>query len=399
MLTPAEADAAIADHLAQVPEEYVPLPACAGRVLRQDIRAERDAPPFNRVAMDGIAIASAAFRDGRRQFRIAGVQPAGTAPLAIESPGDCIEVMTGASLPAGCDSVVPVERIRVEAGIATIEAGQVPEPWSHVHRRGADARAGDVLLHAGMRLGGPEIAIAASAGLPRLTVARAPRIAVISTGDELIEPGQPVLDHQVRRSNTYGLAASLRLAGYPPVTDLHLRDDQAVQEAALARELDRHEVLVLSGGVSAGRFDHVPAALEALGVRRVFHKVAQHPGRPFWFGVRDGGAAVFGLPGNPVSVLICLSRYVIPALGAAGGARISPRPSVALARGFAFKAPLTCFLPVALEYDRDGRALAVPKPTGGSGDFISLAGTDGFVQLPPGPANHPAGLVVPLYRW
>jgi molybdopterin molybdotransferase len=399
MLTPAEADATIAAHLVQVPEELLSLPACAGRVLRQDIRAERDAPPFDRVAMDGIAIAIAAFRDGRREFRVAATQSAGQAPLALDSPADCIEVMTGASLPSGCDTVVPVERIRVAASVATIDSAYVPEPWLHVHRRAADARAGDRVLTSGAHLRAPELAIAASAGLSMIKVARLPRIAVISIGDELVEPGLPVLDHQVRRSNSYGLAAALRLAGFPPTTDLHLPDQRPLLVERLAEALDRHDVLVLSGGVSAGRFDHVPAVLAEIGVRRVFHQVSQRPGRPLWFGLNDRGVMVFALPGNPVSVLVCLARYVVPALSASAGARASTRRTVALARAYDFRAPLTCYLPVSLEYDPEGRTLAVPRPTGGSGDFISLAGTDGFVELPQGPASHPAGLVVPFYRW
>ena len=220
MLTPAEADAAIAAVLAQVAEQELPLADCAGRVLRCEVRAERDAPPFDRVAMDGIAFAASAGT--RRSFRIAGMQPAGSPPLTLHSTDECIEVMTGAMLPIGCDTVVPVERIRVADGGATFEDGYAPAPGQHVHRRAADARAGDVLLTPGTRLGAPEIAIAASAGLPRLAVSRLPRIAVISTGDELVEPGLPVLDHQIRRSNSHGLAAALALAGYPPGTDLHL---------------------------------------------------------------------------------------------------------------------------------------------------------------------------------
>jgi len=395
MLTPAEADAAILAALTQVPREELPLAACAGRVLRSEARAERDAPPFDRVAMDGIAFACGP----RRSFRIAGTQAAGAPALTLHSADDCIEVMTGAVLPAGCDTVVPVERIRVTDSVATIEAGFVPAPWLNVHRRAADASAGDVLLAVGTRLGPPEIAIAASAGLPRLPVSRLPRIAVISTGDELIEPGLPVLAHQIRRSNTYGLGAALTLAGYPPATDLHLRDDREELERSLARELERHEVLVLSGGVSAGRFDHVPAVLAALGVQKVFHQVAQRPGRPLWFGTRSPGKTVFGLPGNPVSVLVCLARYVVPALDAMSAARPRPQRTVALAQPFEFRAPLNCFLPVTLGYDRDGRTLAEPRPTGGSGDFVALAGTDGFVELPPGPAVHPAGLAVPFHRW
>lgn len=399
MLTPAEADAAIAAALGQIPEQEWPLADCAGRVLRRAVVAERDAPPFDRVAMDGIAFACGSTGAARREFRIAGIQAAGAPRLALESPGDCIEVMTGAILPAGCDTVVPVERIRVAGGVAALEPGYAPERGQHVHRRASDAKAGAVLLEPGTRLGGPELAIAASAGLPMLTVARQARIAVISTGDELVEPGTPVLDHQVRRSNTYGLAAALRLAGFPPVTDQHLPDRRDRLEPALAAALDRHDVLVLSGGVSAGRFDHVPAVLERLGVQKVFHQVAQRPGRPLWFGTAAAGQAVFGLPGNPVSVLVCLVRYVLPALAAMAGTRPAPRPSVALAAEFPFHAPLACFLPVALRYDPDGRTLAQPCPTRGSGDFVSLAGTDGFVELPPGPARHAADLVVPFHRW
>lgn len=397
MLTPAEADAAIAAVLGQVPEQELPLAACAGGVLRGEVRAERDAPPFDRVAMDGIAYAASAGT--RRSFRIAGVQPAGSPPLTLDSTDACIEVMTGAMLPFGCDTVVPVERIRIADGNATFEDGYTPAPGQNVHRRASDARAGDLLLAPGTRLGAPEIAIAASAGLARLAVSRLPRIAVISTGDELVEPGLPILDHQIRRSNSHGLAAALALAGFAPATDRHLPDDAAELERALALELDRNDVLVLSGGVSAGRFDHVPAVLSSLGVRKVFHQVAQRPGRPLWFGTRAPGRLVFALPGNPVSVLVCLARYVIPALAALSGARAPARRMAALARPFEFKAPLTCFLPVTLGYDQDGRTLAEPRPTGGSGDFISLAGTDGFVELPPGPALHPMGLVVPFHRW
>ena len=183
------------------------------------------------------------------------------------------------------------------------------------------------------------------------------------------------------------------------MTDLHLPDQRPLLVERLTGEIERHDVLVLSGGVSAGRYDHVPAVLAEIGVRRVFHQVAQRPGRPLWFGVHERGVMVFALPGNPVSVLVCLARYVIPALLAAAGARVSSRRTAALGRAFEFLAPLTCFLPVSLEYDPGGRTSAAPRPTGGSGDFISLAGTDGFVELPQGPAIHPAGLVTPFYRW
>lgn len=397
MLTPAEADAAIAAALPRLPAEELPLPACAGRVLRQEILAERDAPPFDRVTMDGIALASG---DGpRREFRVSGIQAAGSPALPRPAAGHCVEVMTGAVLPTGCDTVVPVERLCIADGIAALESGYQPEPWLHVHRRAADARRGDRLLAPGMRLAAPEMAIAASAGCARLAVSRLPGIAVVSTGDELVEPGAPLLDHQVRRSNSYGLGAALALAGYTPQTDQHLPDHRETITEALGQLLDTHEVLVLSGGVSAGRYDYVPQALAALGVREVFRQVAQRPGRPLWFGERAPGRIVFALPGNPVSVLVCLTRYVIPALAAITALDPGPPAQVVLAEPYDFPAPLSCFLPVRLRYDRDGRTLAVPQPTGGSGDFISLAGTDGFVELPRGPALHPAGLTLAFHRW
>ena len=397
MLTPAEADTVIAAAIAPLSSEQVPLAACAGRILRSPLFAERDAPPFDRVAMDGIA-----FHAGpaaRRRFRVAGIQAAGSPALSLASDGDCFEVMTGAVLPVGCDTVVPVEKLRITGGHAELEAACIPEPWRHVHRRGADARAGDRLLEPGMRLGAPELAVAASAGEALLSVSRAPRIAVITTGDELVEPGQPIEGHQVRRSNAYGIAAALTLAGFSPHANLQLPDHEETLATALGAALERHDALVLSGGVSAGRFDHVPRVLTSLGVRERFHGIAQRPGRPMWFGAGDGGAAVFALPGNPVSVLVCLARYVVPALARLVGADSRAIPQVALARPYVFAKALTCFLPVTLGYDRDGRALAEPRPTDGSGDFIALAGTDGFVELPRGPATHPAGLVVPFHRW
>lgn len=396
MLTPAEADAAIAAAVVPVSQERVPLAASAGRILRAPVRAERDAPPFDRVAMDGIAFSSAA---NARRFRIAGVQAAGSPALALAAPADCFEVMTGAMLPRGCDTVVPIEQVRLADGCAELAAGSEAAPWRHVHRRGSDAHAGDLLLEAGTRLGPPELAVAASAGEATLAVSRLPRIAVVTTGDELVEPGVPILEHQIRRSNAYGLAAALALAGFAPARDLQLPDRRDAMTQALRAALADNDVLVLSGGVSAGRFDHVPSVLASLGVRKVFHGIAQRPGRPMWFGAAAGGALVFALPGNPVSVLVCLARYVIPALRRLAGGRETPPPRAVLARDVPFDRPLACFLPVALGYDLQGRAMAEPRPTAGSGDFIALAGTDGFVELPRGPAVHTAGLAVPFYRW
>jgi molybdopterin molybdotransferase len=399
MLTPADADRLIEQHLACLPIESLPLAQCAGAVLRENVYAERDAPPFDRVTMDGIALDSAAARGGTRRFRLQAMQAAGDAPLALASRSACIEVMTGAVLPAGCDAVVPVEQIRNDGASVELASDVGVEAGQNVHPRGSDSRQGQLLLQAGIQLGAPDIAVAASAGMARIRVSSQPAIVVISTGNELIEPGEAILPHQVRRSNAYGVVAALRRHAFQRVADDHLLDDLEELRARLRFHLDTHDVLVLSGGVSMGRLDLVPRALEELGVRLVFHKVAQRPGKPMGFGVTQSGQAVFALPGNPVSTLVCLARYVVPALYAAMG-RVRDIPAkIAIAAPVTVDAALALYMPVRLETDDWGRAWAVPCPTNGSGDFTSLAGTDGFVELPPGPNTYPKGFVTRLHRW
>jgi len=398
MLQPAEAAAAIAASLGALPVESCRLADAAGRVLRADVHAEREQPPFDRVAMDGIAISSAACADGRRSFRIAGVVAAGAPPATLGDAGECLEVMTGAVLPPGADAVVPFEQLAIAAGVATLADGLRPVPWVNIHRRGSDVADGARVLEAGALLRAPEVAIAAGAGRAALSVARRPSVAVVSTGDELVAPGAPLAAWQLRRSNAYGVAAALRARGLVEVTDDHVPDDPAVMQDRLAGHLERHDVLVLSGGVSAGRFDHVPAVLGKLGVRRVFHKVAQRPGMPFWFGVGAGGRAVFGLPGNPVSTLVCLMRYVVPALARLAGAPLPVAPCLPLADAFEVRHGLTAFLPVDRAAGADGALVLEPHPTHGSGDFTALAGTIGFVELAPG-RRWERGTPVPLYTW
>jgi molybdopterin molybdotransferase len=396
--TPAEAEALIRRHVRPLPIESRPLAALAGAALAQSVRAERDQPPFDRVTMDGIAIASETWRAGQRRFRIAGTQAAGQRPQRLP-PDACLEVMTGAVLPTGGDCVIPVERLTVTDSWAEVEPDFVAEPFGNVHTRGLDCREGDMLLARGTRLGAPELAVLASAGLPRAKVRAEPRILIVATGDELVDPGEPIEDWQVRRSNSYALRGALALRGYNRVAEDHLPDDQQVLRERLATHLATHDVLVLSGGVSMGRFDHVPRTLRELGVTEVLHRIAQRPGKPLWFGIGPAGQAVFGLPGNPVSALVCLVRYVVPGLQAAAGlAARTPEP-VALGAPFRVKPALWYFLPVQLDSSPTLGTVAQPKPTRGSGDFVSLLGTDGFVELPPGPADYAAGHVAALYRW
>jgi molybdopterin molybdotransferase len=397
MLSPSEAAAAIATHAPRLPVAPVALRDAAGCILRQSVHAERDQPPFDRVAMDGIAIASKSVANGRREFKVAGTQAAGSPPLECSVVDECIEIMTGAMLPPNCDCVIPVERITLNSGRARLADDVVATPWLNLHRRGVDCRKGDVVLTPGSLLHAPDIAILASSGLQHVQVSRAPRIVVISTGDELVDPGQPMSDWQIRRSNVFAVMATLRNRGFMRVADDHIADIESVLRQRLQRHLDEADVLILSGGVSMGKFDFVPKILAELGVQQLFHKIAQRPGKPMWFGTRSD-KAVYALPGNPVSTLACMARYVLPGLQTALG--IEPETmTVQLATDATPLPGLTTLLPVTLCSDFSGKLCATPRFTHGSGDFTALVGTHGCVELVPGSTALPIGTPVKFFRW
>lgn len=401
MLTPAAAEQLILDNLAPFAREDCPLSSATGRILRADLAADRDLPPFDRVTMDGYALRAAAVARGGRVFRVQAVQAAGMRAFPLGPEEDaCLEIMTGAVLPEGADAVVPYEQVRREGATITVEGElSAVRPGASIHRRGSDHRAGEILVRAGTRLTGREIAVAASCGHATVRVSQLPRIAVIATGDELVEVEEAVAAHQIRRSNDHALRAALVAAGYPQVERFHLRDIRHEIEHLLWHVIAEYDAVVVCGGVSKGKFDFLPEELDRQGVKRVFHGVAQRPGKPFWFGLTPRRTPVFALPGNPVSAYTCLHRYVLPALAHAGGAAPVPPVPVALAAPVSFRPALACLLPVRLSSGPRAERLATPDPANTSGDFAGLLGTDGFVELPPGPAQFPAGLVVPFRPW
>jgi len=394
------AEDAILGQLHVLPPEACPLQNCVGRTLRQDVFAERDNPPFDRVCMDGIAISHSAFERGLRGFRIEASQAAGAPAVTLRDPVNAIEVMTGAMVPLGTDCIIPLEEYDLEGDVVHLKTQATARAFRNIQRRGEDSEPGVAMLASGVRLGAPEIATAASAGLAHLNVTRQSRVIAISTGDELIEPGRPILEYQVRRSNAYAIVAALRERGFSQVSDDHVPDDEGALTQRLLRHLSEQDVLVLSGGISKGKFDLVPQVLEKIGVQQVFRQVAQQPGRPLYFGSGPDGQAVFGLPGNPVSTLMCLVRYVVPALLRQSGAAQAPIQHMPLATPVKVgKASMAYFLPVTVQVDNRGAPSALPAPANGPGDFLALTRTHGFVELPPRSEPFPAGFVARFYRW
>ena len=395
----AEAQALILERMSRFPARETPLDDCAGAVLRETVHAERDQPPFDRVTMDGIAIDHDAWRAGRRRYRVTGTQGAGAPAMSISSPAECVEIMTGAMLPNGTDTVIPVERLTIGEGEAVVRMSAVVSRRQFIHPQGSDRAAGSRLLSAGQRIGPAEVAILAGAGRDRVRTAEPPRVAVVSTGDELVEAGQPIQPYQIRSSNDRAIEAALVRRFGARVTRASLRDDPAEILESIARLHDRNDVVVLTGGVSMGKYDFVPGVLERLGVELVFHRIEQRPGRPMWFGVSQASRPVFALPGNPVSTLVCLVRYVVPALWKAMGAAPETEEWVRLGEEVKFAADLVYFLPVKLRADPGGVLTAEPQPTNTSGDYAALGGTDGFVELPRGSDLYPEGTPARLFRW
>lgn len=399
MLSPSEAQRIIAETVAALPTERAAMQESAGRILRQTVCAERDQPPFDRVTMDGIAIDYAAFAAGRRQFPIEFTLHAGDAARVLNEPDHCAEVMTGCVLPGGANTVVPVEQLLVENDIARIADDYSPNDGQFVHRRASDHTAGQPLLHPGHRITPLDVAIVASAGLTEVDVARLPTVRIVSTGNELVPAGAAIEPHQIRLSNGPALVAMLSGEGLGDAQADHLQDNPGELEDRLAAHLGAADVLILSGGVSMGKADFVPEILAKLGVEKRFHRISQRPGKPMWFGLGPSGQAVFALPGNPVSALVCCRHYVLPALLNASG--LAPRPTAyaELESDVEFAPALTCFLPVRLVDDQDGRRRARPVPTNTSGDFTALSGTDGYVELAADRTHFAAGTAAPFHPW
>jgi molybdopterin molybdotransferase len=343
--------------------------------------------------MDGYALRLADWRMGTRQFRVTAAAAAGQPACALHpAPATCVEVMTGAPLPAGADLIVPVEETSpLSPGLILVSPADGPVSGRHIHRAGRDTQAGETVLAPGIMLGSRHLGAAASCGAAWLMVSCLPRIAIFATGDELVPVDASPLPHQIRQSNAQSIRAALQHAGYPAAAVGTLPDEPETTAASLTAALALNDWLILTGGISKGARDFIPGILDRLGCRRLFHGVAQRPGKPAGCWLGPAGQVIAALPGNPVSAITGLHALVLPALAAAS--KLKPRPP----RHLAPAAPLTRLpafthhLPVRIEDD-----LAHPAPADNSGDFIGLLSSDGFLTLPP--ATEPAG-TFPFTPW
>lgn len=321
-------------------------------------------------------------------------------PLAVEDNETCVEIATGAIAPRGADCIVPYEEIRRDGEIVSVSDDFAGAAGTNIHRRGSDHAAGAPLLHPGMRLTGREVAVAASCGAASLRVSVMPRVAIVATGDELAEVEASVISpHQVRRSNDHALRAALLQAGFTRVERLHLRDVREEIVSALQRIIAEYDALILTGGVSKGKFDYLPDALTQLGVRKKFQGVAQRPGKPFWFGISSRTTPVFALPGNPVSTYTCFCRYALPALEQICGLKPAQPEWAVLEKAVTFRPKLAYLLPVAMRTGTDGVRRATPMATNTSGDVAGLLGTDGFVELPADTDEFAVGYAARFWSW
>jgi len=359
--------------------------------------ADRDFPPFNRVMMDGVAIDHKAF-GANKVFKVEAMQAAGSSQKELKNPSDSsIEVMTGAMLPKNTDAVIRYEDLKfTDDNHVEIQIEEV-RPFQNIHLQGTDRKRDNVLIKAGRKISPAEVAIMATVGKYKVSVKCWPKIALVSTGDELVNIDETPHPYQIRKSNTHALKASLARTGFD-CEIFHFVDEKAQVEEGLSQVVDAHDVVILSGGVSKGKKDYVPEVLEKLGVEKLFHKVKQRPGKPFWFGKVNTEKVIFALPGNPVSTFMCFYKYIIPWLALSSGLKHQHQYAV-LTEDFQFPPDLNYFLQVKIS-NIEGKLNATPIKGHGSGDLANLLEADAFLELPPNKSEFKKGEVyrVIIYR-
>ena len=360
------------------------LSEAVGHVLAAPVLADRDLPASHRSAMDGYAFRRAETAVAPLDLKIRGEIPAGVAPSFALHPGECARIFTGASIPEGADTVAMQEDATVE-GMHRVRIDPVPEPGANILRQGENARQGALLLPPGQLLSPAQIGLCATVGCATLEIIPKPRIAVLTTGEELLDVSERAAPHQIRDSNGPMIVALLQTAGFAVSAIQRVADrEEAIAEAA-RRLLESADVLLITGGVSVGKYDFVPAALQRLGAVRHLHGVAVKPGKPQLFATLGSDKYIFGLPGNPLSVLVGLLELVLPALRKLSGfpdELTRPRLRVKITTPLSGRKGQHHFLPAQLEWTASGPEARV-MASHGSADLVSASQADGFVVVPP----------------
>ena len=375
----------------------VPLDRCGNRYLARPVRADRDVPAADRAAMDGYAVHAA---DTPGTLRVVGEIAAGSAARPALRAGECARIFTGANVPPDADAVIAFEDTEPAPPDAVIARIAVPR-GRHIVRRGEFARRGDTLLDAGVCLDPAAIGVCAAVGCTAPWVCPAPAIAVVSTGSELRAADGPVGPQQIRDSNGPTICAALAAQGFGRAAHFRVRDDRDALRRRLAAAVRRYEVTIVSGGVSVGDYDWVPDVLRALGARIRYHGIAMKPGKPQLFATLGKDRYLFGLPGNPLSALVGLHEFVLPALRRLTGcpeAVCRPALRLPLAAPVQGRGPRRLYVPARRAPSPRGTAIA-PLPTAVSADFVSAARADGVIVMPDGVTALPAGALVEFRPW
>lgn len=380
-----------------LPSEPLTIASALGRTLAEDVGASAPVPPFDNSAMDGFAVRSDEVHDASEAAPVAlhlsGESRAGAPAPGGVGGGQAVAISTGAVLPSGADTVVPLEQARIDGDRVEILAPA--PPGAHIRRAGEDIAAGDLVLRAGARLGAAELGVLGTVGRTEVRCARRPRVSVLVTGDELLAPGEQPRPGAVHDANSHTIPALAACAGADVVHLSRAGDELAATGAALLAALDGADVTVICGGVSVGSHDHVRAGLAAAGARQVFWGIALKPGRPTWFGTLDG-ALLFGLPGNPVSAMVTFILLVAPALRALQGATAAhARPTALLARDYEKSRGRAEAVRCRLRVDA---AALHAEPTGPQGSHVltSMLAADALALLPAGSERVPAGALVEI---
>jgi len=396
MITVEEAQTIVMNTATDWGTEEIDLLQSLNRVLAENWYSDRPLPPYDRVTMDGIAIQYSAFEKGIKSFKIQGIAAAGDSQNELIDEASCLEVMTGSVLPKNSNVVIRYEDLDIENGFAQLKIDTV-DVFQSIHRKGVDRSQGDVLAEAGIVISAAEIGVAASIGQVKVQVKKLPKIIIISTGDELVEIDQQPQSHQIRKSNVHRIKSTLHHLNIQADT-AHLNDDKMEIKAKLSQCLSDYDAILISGGVSKGKFDFLPKVLHDLGVEKLFHRISQRPGKPFWFG-QKGQCKIFAFPGNPISSFLCTHKYFVPWLESSLGIINRKKEYALLNSAVTFKPNLTYFLEVSLHSNEQGQLLAEPRKGNGSGDLANLVRADAFIELPKGQNIYESGIAYPVLRF